>query len=209
MTAEDFRAAAESVAAQIAASMRGLAANLPSESVYTFALVVADDFATACKAVNTEAHHRASAGGSVRRWQPTEWFENGMELDVGVLLERLGDPTFQVDPELERRRPATQAAWLAAMFEGLRLASAAGHLIWSGLPVLAFCTVQDSGLAAWCALESVRLVNPPDLLQQVEREFADGWAGWEADEEADAVRAAFEAARSWSQNAEPGAAPDR
>jgi hypothetical protein len=74
--------------------------------------------------------------------------------------------------------------------------------------VLTFCTVQGSGLAAWCALESARLVNPPELMQQVEREFADGWAGWETDEEADAVRAAFESARMWCPGAEPGAAPD-
>lgn len=195
MTAEDIRAAAESVAEQVAASMRGLTERLSSESVTAFALVVADDFATVCKAVDTEARHRASGGGPAARWQPAEWLDSGMELDVDVLLERLGDPTFQVDPELERERPARQAAWLAALVEGLRLARAAGHLDAGGSPVFAFCTVQDSGLAAWCALESARLANAPEIWERVGREFAEGWAGWESDAEAVAVRTAYEAIR--------------
>ena len=195
MTTEDINLAAESVAEQIAASMKGLARNLGTKAVYVIALVVSDDFATVCKAVNTEEHYLASEGGSVSRWQPTEWLENGMDLDVDVLNERLGEPTYQTDPELTKSRPTKQAVWLIALIDGLRLARTAGHLNWAGLPIVAFCTIQDSGLAKWCALESARLVNPADLMEKISKDFADGWAGWDSDEESADVQAAYDAIR--------------
>jgi hypothetical protein len=195
MISDDMRVAAKSIAEQVASSMRGLSKNLPSEAVYAFALVVADDFATVCKAVNTESHFRASAGGSVSRWQPTEWLDSGMDLDFDELSEWLGDPTFQLDPELEKLRPVKQAAWLVALVEAMRLARAAGHLSWGRSEVFAFCTVQDSELAAWYALESARLVNPPELMERVGPEFAEAWVDWESDEGV-AVRSAFEVART-------------
>lgn len=196
MTEDDIRAAAESVAEQIAFTMGRLAENWRSETLYAFALVVQDDFAMVYKAANTEGQFQSSSGGAASRWEPNGWLGTGMELTIDLLNERLGDPTFQVDPALEKLRPAKQAAWLIALFEGLRLAHASGHLSWGGTPIFAFCTVQGSGLTAWCALESARLVNPPELLERHGAEFADAWAGWESDEEATAVQAAYEEARA-------------
>ncbi|MGL4465451.1 MAG: hypothetical protein ACRDD1_00390 [Planctomycetia bacterium] len=143
------------VAEQIALSMRGLAGNQAVEEVYVFALVVSDDFAGVCKAANTVKHFRGSSGGVECRWQPAEWFATGMEIEIDRLNELLGDPTFQIDPTLEKQRPANQAVWLA--------------------------------------VESARLVNPPDLLKTYEAELIEAWAVWESDNESNAVLAAYDA----------------
>ena len=190
-----IQTASRSVAEQIALSMSGLTQKRASEQVYAFALVVADDFASVAKAANTEGHYRRSPGGPVNRWLPSEWFATGMDLEIDHLNELLGDPTFQADPELEKQRPATQAVWLKPLVESLRIAREAGHLTWGGRSVAAFCTVEDSGLAGWFALESARLANPPDLLKMFEAELSEAWAGWESDEESARVRAAYDALR--------------
>jgi hypothetical protein len=184
--------AAMYVAGQIEVSMRGLGRIHGSDDIYVFAIDVAGDFAAVFKAANTEGHYQRSSGGAGSRWQPSEWFANGMDIEIGPLNQLLEDPTYQPDPEKGKQRPKHQAEWLMVMVQGLRKAREAGHLQWSGRPVVAFCTVQDSGLGGWLACESARLVNPPDLWNQIEVEFVEAWEGWETDDEADKVRAAFE-----------------
>ena len=41
------------------------------------------------------------------------WFVTGMDLDGEVLNERLGDPTYWVDPALEKLRLAKQVGIIA------------------------------------------------------------------------------------------------
>lgn len=183
--------AAKYVAEQIGFSMRGLANKYGAEEIYVFAIEVAGDFAAVFKAANTEGHYDRSTGGAASRWQPSEWFANGMDIDIAPLNELLNDPTFQPEPEKDKQRPKHQAEWLKVMLEGLRMAREAGHLQWAGRPIVAFCTVQDSGLAGWFACESARLVNPPGLWNHIKAEFVEAWEGWEIDDEADKVRAAF------------------
>ncbi|MFO0876107.1 MAG: DUF4303 domain-containing protein [Gemmataceae bacterium] len=192
-----LRAAALSISQQVAATLGNLGHHQPHEQLYVFALVVSDDFATVCQAANSESHFARSSGGAVARWQPAEWFATGMELDVTPLMDRLGDPTYQRDPALARERPAKQAAWLAALVEGLEIARNKGHLTWGDQPLATFCTVQDSDLGPWLARTSARLLNPPDLFPLIEAELAEAWAGWDppGDESAQ-VQEAFNALRA-------------
>lgn len=184
--------AANYFAEQIRMSMQGLAAGHSSEEFYVFALEVADDFAAVFNAANTEAHFHRSSGGASSRWQPSQWVASGMDIDIEPLNELLDDPTYQPDPEKDKLRPMKQAMWLKAMVKGLQIAREEGELQWSGRPIAAFCSVQDSGLTGWFALESASSVNPPDLWKHIEGDFAKAWEGWETDDEALKVRLAFE-----------------
>jgi|688.fasta_scaffold573397_2 hypothetical protein len=127
--------AAKYVAEQIGLSMRGLASKRGAEDIYVFAIEVADDFAAVFKAVNTVGHYQRSTGGAASRWQPSQWFANGMDFEIGPLTELLEDPTYLPDPEKDKQRSKHQAEWLKVMVQGLRKAPAAGHLQWSGRPV--------------------------------------------------------------------------
>lgn len=184
--------AATYVAEQIGLSMQGLARKQASEEIYVFAIEIADDFAAIFKAANTEAHYQRSPGGPESRWQPSQWFASGMDIELEPLNELLDDPTYQTDSEKDKQRPAIQAVWLKVMVEGLRMAREAGHLQWSGQPIVAFCTVQDSGIAGWLPWESARLVNPPGLWANIETEFAEAWQDWQTDDEADKIRTVYE-----------------
>lgn len=192
-----FDAAAENVAEQVAESMRGLRAKLgQSDSAYVFALVVSDDFASVSKCANTVKHLAASPGRAIDKWQFAQWFATGMDLDLDVLLDSLGDPTYQRDPELAKLQPGIQAAWLHVLIDGLRRARARGDLSWDDQQVIAFCSVIDSDDAVWVERESARLLNPAELLATFEEELISVSAGYDADGSASSpVRMAFDEQR--------------
>jgi hypothetical protein len=196
MLASAILDASKYVAEQVALSMRGLSASQASEQIYAFAIEIADDFAAVFKAANTERHFQNSARDPASRWQPSEWCFCGMDLHIGPLNDLLDDPTYQPDPAKDQLRPKNQAIWLKVMIEGLRMAREAGHLQWAGQSIVAFCVVQNSGLARWFASESARLVNPPELLATFEVELTAAWKDWESDAESDKVRAAYESLRT-------------
>ncbi len=172
--------------------MSGLAKKQASEDIYVFALEIADDFAAVFKAAITEAHYQRSDGRAASRWQPSEWFATGMEIEIEPLNELLVDPTFQQDPERQAERPSHQSGVAQGDVEGLQLAREAVQLQWAGRPIVAFCTVQDSGLSGWLACESAQRLNPPELWERIRSEFTEAWQDWQSDDAADEVRAAFE-----------------
>ena len=95
---------------------------------------------------------------------------------MDVLLEALGEATFQDDKDLQNHR---RGVWLVALMEGLRLARERGGLNWDGKPVVAFCSVIDSNDAPWVERETAKRVNPPELLVTFEAGFAAASAGYE------------------------------
>lgn len=184
--------AADDIAGQVVANMRGLRANLdPGEGVYAYALVVPDDFCSVMGYANTTQHLAATAGRPLDKWYFAQWLTQGMDLRTDVLTNLLGDATFQNDRELQHSR---QASWLMALVEGLRAARARGGLEWAGRPVAAFCSVIDSSDAMWVERETARLINPPDLLVTFEGELVAASASWygTADPEPSLLRSAFD-----------------
>lgn len=193
MSTTAIRAAAQSIAEQVSLSIQGLERRLRDETVYAFALSVSDDFSMLNKAVNTESHYAKSPGGARFRWRVGEWQHNAMDLEVEPLIELLGDPTFQTDPQLQEQQPAIQARWLLALIDGLKLARDGGHLNWNGTAIAGFCTIEESDDAGWVEQHSARMVNPPERLVDLESGLAAARVDEEPGEEPGPLEAAFQA----------------
>lgn len=173
VTAAQIARAAEDVAQQVGDGLQRLRDRLdPAEVVYVYALVVPDDFASVSGYGNTASWLAKRKGTPTDKWQFAEWFGVITDIQTGVLLETLGDATFQDDRDLQHTR---QASWLLAMAEGLKLARARGTLDWRGQPITAFCSVIDSYDAVWVERETARMINPPELFAAVEPELAAAW----------------------------------
>lgn len=168
--------AAEDVAEQVAASLKRLKAFKPDDVVYAYALVVPDDFSSVAGYVNTTRFLASRPEQNNRyRWYFANWSGVATDVQMGVLLDALGDATFQDDRDLQNAR---QASWLVALAEALRRVRARGELVWDGKPVAAFCSVIDSTDAPWVERESARMANPPELLATFEEELAASSSGY-------------------------------
>jgi hypothetical protein len=183
---------AENFASQVARNMEGFRANLgPKQSLYVYALVVPDDFASVMAYANTSEHLATRKGGPLDTWYFGQWFIQGIQLETDVLSNVLGDADFNDDRETQNRH---QAAWILALATGLRLAGNRGALDFRGRRVAAFCSMIDSRNAVWIERETARIVNSPELFATFEKDLAAAAADWYRSNQPDSngMRVAFD-----------------
>lgn len=103
----------------------------------------------------------------VDKWSYAEWILDADEVDTGLLQAALPEEPGYESSDYQGLRGALMLWSLAGC---LRQLAVEGVLEHRGRPVVAFCSLFDSGDAGWVERETARHVNPPGVFAGFEAE---------------------------------------